>query len=80
MTLTIRSGTVGTRRTRVEWREPFILSGDGRGLPGTEISDADSGLTVGGCQGREDPSHVEGSWLTFTLEVRNSALNWIFIF
>lgn len=24
--------------------------------------------------------HKEGLWLTFTLEVRNSALNWIFIF
>lgn len=82
MTWTVRSSTVSSHYARVEWRKLFILPGDSRGLPGTEeISDADSGLTVGGCQGREeDTSHKEGSWLTFTLEVRNSALNWIFIF
>lgn len=81
MTRTAWSSAVSTHYTRVEWRKLFILPGDSRGLPGTEeISDTDSGLTVGGCQGREDPSHMEGSWLTFTLEVRNSALDWIFIF
>ena len=81
MTLTVRSSSVSTHYTRVEWRKLFILSGDSRGLPGTEeVSDADSGLPVGGCQGGEDPSHMGASWLTFTLEVRNSALNWVFIF